>query len=98
MKKSFSFSVIHAEKSCCCKSSSKKDCCKSKKITLKKIKDDYVSSNFQFKSPIVSFVLYKHATMIVAKSPFIYIVKSTKEYNPPEPPVPLSILYRSILI
>ncbi len=98
MKKSYSFSLKKA-KSCCCKKSDKGNCCKSKTIVLKKIEGDYVSTSFFINPP--------HFESI-SISPIAYLNQLTASYGteinfykdtgPPEPPVPLSILYRSILI
>lgn len=100
MKKSYSFSVIKKEKSCCCQSSNKKNCCKSQKIELKKIGDNYVPSDFQFKTVTsqLDFILYQNDNLIKeiyapAKETILFT-----DWQSPVPPIPLSILYRSILI
>lgn len=98
MKKSYSFSIVKNAKSCCCKASNKDNCCKSKKIVLKKITDNYLSSQYNFNNSQSGFSVFLYPIYAYKPAAFIKEIKFFKNLRPPELPVSLNILYRSILI
>jgi len=98
MKKSYSFSILKNAKSCCCKTSHKGNCCTSKKIVLKKIEDNYVSSQFNFSGHQVDFTFFQYPSFIYKPITFVKEINFYKDLKPPDSPISLSILYRSLLI
>ena len=98
MKKSFSFSLVKDEASCCCKSSKSKGCCKSQKIKLKKIEDNYIVSEFKIKDHQPDFLIFQYPVIFTNASAIAKETKFFVDYSPPEPRGSLSILFRSILI
>lgn len=98
MKKSYSFSLKTA-KSCCCKKVDKGNCCTSKTIILKKIENDYVSTSFFVDAPQFKIIsIAPIAYLPVFNATYGNEINFYKDAGLPKPPVPLSILFRSILI
>lgn len=86
-------------KSCCGKKKMPKDCCKDKTENVK-IKDNYIpSTNVMGSSAqFITFVLSYFQTFALSYSQNSSIEANLNYLYPPDKPVSLSILYRSILI
>ncbi len=98
MKHSHSVSFTN-KTTCCCKNSTEKGCCKSHQIHFKKVVSNYLAS--------VPVSILAHSDFIVSKccsltqNHFYCLVSQnllSQNTDPPEPHVPLNILYRSILV
>lgn len=93
---------FNEEKSCCCggDQSMPDDCCNKTKIVVEKIKDNYTPTIHSTISPaqiILLAVTYTESFLFL--TPVSQIQSSfLSDSSPPNTPVPLSILYRSILI
>lgn len=99
MKKESTYSFAEDKPCCCTNSNGENNCCQSSKITIKKIENGYVSSQVQvtpqqFYFAVVEYPLFAEQLFSNPVFQGLYI----KKFHPPDPPVSLSILYRSILI
>ncbi len=86
------------EQSCCCGKSKKSNCCNENKITLKKIEDSFVSSQCTNLNQQAILVIIPIPTFNLNSLYTNYTINFRYNINPPELPVSLSILHRSILI
>lgn len=96
------FVSLDGRSSCCCDKSvdMPNDCCNKTKIVVEKIKDNYTPSTHSNISPaqILLFVATFTESFLFGGH-FSQLPSSfLSDSSPPNTPVPLSILYRSILI
>lgn len=86
-------------KQCCGKKKCKKGCCENK-TEIVKIKDNYIPAQIVI-TPSTELTAFALAFIQSFNLPFTenVLIESNLNYlYPPDKPVPLSILYRSILI
>jgi hypothetical protein len=98
MKAGYSISFSEKKASCCC-SKLNNGCCRSHKVVLKKVEDNYTASEFQATPLPADLIIYDLHTLIVPGdvSEMMALI-STRDHQPPEPPVPYPILFRSIQV
>jgi hypothetical protein len=97
MKKNYSFSFIKKVYSCCCTKSNKKKCCNSEKVVFKKITDHYLGTAIKSIPFENDFIVNRYCFFIPK------LIRPNHrtihdDCKPPGTSVPLTILYRSILI
>lgn len=99
MKKDYSFSFTGNTSTCCCTNPDNGGCCKSHKLELKKIQDNFTASEFQVIAPSIDFITYEYPSLILLTGDQpLTAVLAYKDHQPPEPPVPFSILFRSFQV
>ena len=97
MSKSPSYSLSNTQ-SCCCSKAFHDRCCHQNQIVIKKCSDQFSSAPASVApTELFAFTAPAYYSALIV-SPILPLNIYSNDHPPPEPSVPISILYRSLLI